>query len=336
MPELLAEAFRGKIAESRHYGHVAVCDSSGQLLAWAGEPDTVTYIRSAAKPIQALNVFASGAHEKYGFTDEELAIMCSSHFGEEMHQRVILGIMDKLGLTLDSLLCGCPLSINPELREKQLRENVELRQYNSDCSGKHCGFLAACLACGYPTEGYNRPEHPLQRDVLKIVSDVSGVPEDEIAVGVDGFTVPVHALPLRNMAMAYARIANPEKLPEQYRFGAERVFRAMNAAPEMVAGTGGFCTALLRAAEGSLIGKVGAEAVYCVGVKGRDLGIAIKVDDGNGARPLRPTVIRVLKTLGVLNDGQVAALGSFAEPPVYNDVGAKVGFTRSVVELHFS
>ncbi|MBQ9179225.1 MAG: asparaginase, partial [Firmicutes bacterium] len=301
----------------------------------AGDPETVTYIRSACKPIQALNVFMSGAQDKYNFSSKELDSMCASQYGEDMHRDVILGILDKLGLSLDNLLCGTPLSIQADLMEKQLRENRKLEPYNSDCSGKHCGFLAACLASGYPVENYNDPNHPMEKDVLKIVSEVTDVPEDSIAIGIDGCGVPVHGLPLKNMAMGYARMTSPENLPEKYRAGAERIFTAMNEAPEMVAGTGGFCTELLKHTHGKLIGKLGAEAVYCVGIKDRDIGIAIKVDDGEYHRPLFPTVLRVLEQLDLITEEELAALEPFRNPPVINDLGWEVGVTRSVVELEY-
>lgn len=336
MPELLAEVTRGSIVESRHYGHVAVCDSAGHLIAYAGEPETVTYIRSAAKPIQALNVFLSGAYDRFRFTHQELAIMCSSHYGETMHEEVILRILEKLNLPMEALLCGSPLSIQSDLRNRQLWEHHDLKPYNSDCSGKHCGFLASCLAKGYPIEDYNQPNHPLQRDILEIVSDITSVPENDIAIGVDGCGVPVHGIPIWNMAMAYARITNTAHLPEKYRFGADTIFTAMNAAPEMVAGTGGFCTELIKNTHGKLIGKLGAEAIYCVGIKGRDIGIAVKIEDGEYHRPLYPVVMSVLQQLDLLTQEEAEALKIFAVPPIVNDLGRKVGMTRPAFRMKIS
>ncbi len=335
MPALLAEVTRGPIVESRHYGHVAVCDSDGRLIAYAGEPETVSYMRSAAKPIQTLNVFMSGAYERFGFTDEEIAIMCGSHFGEESHKRVVLGLLDKIGLSLDDMLCGCPLSIKPALCEAQLRENRTLYPYNSDCSGKHCGFLASCLAKGYPIQAYNRPEHWMQKDVLRIFSEITRVPEDQIPIGIDGCTVPVHAIPVRNMAMAYARMTTPEHLPEKYREPAKIICRAMNAYPEMIGGNGGFCTEFRKATPYRFIGKCGAEANYCVGVIGKNMGIAVKIDDGNMQRPLYPVVMSVLDQLGLLSEEEKTALTAFITPPVLNDIGEPIGVTRPAFKLTY-
>ena len=372
MVELLAEVTRTGIVESRHYGHVAVCNSKGEILAHSGDPEMVTFIRSACKPVQALNLFVSGAADKFDFTDKELAIMCSSHYGEPIHQEVVLGLLDKIGCTLDDLETGCPYSIRPAYYEKQLRENIVMKPYNSDCSGKHCGFLAGCIAAGYPTKGYSEPDHPLQKDVLKIVSEVFGVEEQKIGIGTDGCGVPVHAMPLKNMAMAYARFTSPERrisedmkvidgdalmpdmkisdeggmssdvnlsdaggLPEKYRDGAKKLFNAINAEPDMIAGPGGFCTELVRACGGRLIGKIGAEAVYCVGFKDRDLGIAVKIDDGNMLRVIPPVVISVLDQLDLLSETEKHALKDFASIKVINDHGNVVGEVKPVVDLKF-
>ena len=338
MVDILAEVTRSGIVESRHYGHVAVCSSNGDILAHAGDPEMVTFIRSACKPMQALILFESGAADKFDFTDKEFAIMCSSHYGEPIHQEVILGLLGKIGCTMDDLETGCPYSIRPAYFEQQLRENIEMKPYNSDCSGKHCGFLAGCIAAGYPTKGYYEPDHPLQQDVLKIVSDITGVAAEDIGIGTDGCGVPVHALPLKNMAMAYARFTSPENLPEKYRAGAARLFDAMNAEPDMVAGPGGFCTELIRACGGRLIGKIGAEAVYCVGFKDKDLGVVVKVDDGNMLRAIPPVVVSVLDQLGMLSSSEKAALKDlgFARPQIINDHGRPVGEVRAAVSLNMA
>ena len=336
MAEILVEVTRGPLVESRHYGDIAVCDGAGALIAWAGDVHFPTYIRSACKPVQALNRFCSGAAARWDFTQKEYAIMCSSHYGEPMHQAVILGLLEKIGCSLEDLLTGTPYSIRPATFEKQIREHHVLRQYNSDCSGKHCGFLADCIAKGYPTAHYNDPDHPLQRDILKIVSDVAGLPADRIAIGVDGCSVPVHGMPLLSMAQAYARFTTPETLPEKYRAGARILADAMNAEPDMVAGPGGFCTEFLRATHGRFVGKIGAEAVYCIGVRGRNLGIAVKIEDGNARRALYPAVMSVLEQLKLLSEEEKRALSPFAEVPVMNDHGQPVGMARPVFRLHFS
>ena len=335
MSEILVEITRGPIAESVQRGHVAVCNAKGELIAWAGDPDTVTYMRSAAKPIQALNIFLSGAQERYQFEQKELSIACASHYGEEFHQKTILGMLEKLGLDLSDLLCGHTYSISEEVKNRQLREHFKLDNYNSDCSGKHCGFLAACLVKGYSIKGYNSPDHPLQKDILQVMSEVCEVPAEEIPIGVDGCSVPVHALPVKNMAIGFAREANPEYLPEKYREGAGKLYDAMNAHPEMVAGTHGFCTELMEKTHGKLFGKLGAEGVYCIGIRDKNLGIAVKMEDGI-FRGMYPTVISVLDQLGLLTGEEKESLKEWARPRVRNVPGTVVGEIRPVFTLHYA
>lgn len=333
MSEILVQVTRGGIAESCHRGSVAVTNGNGDLVAYAGDPTFVTYIRSAAKPFQAMNILFSGALDTFGFSEKELAIMCSSHYGEEFHKETIQGILKKMGLTYEALLCGAPLSINAAYRDRQLREHLPIDETNSDCSGKHSGFLAVCRKKGYPIENYTSPQHPMQKELLHIVSAMYGIPEAEIAIGIDGCGVPVHGMPLRNMAMGYARLTTPAQLKEPYRSAAGKITDAMAAYPEMIAGTGGFCTEFLKHTHGRFCGKLGAEAVYCIGAAGQDLGIAVKIEDGN-YRALYPAVMSVLNQLQLLDDSERTALQAFSEPDNLNDHGIPVGKISPCFSLH--
>lgn len=330
MSVVLVDVTRGKIVESRHRGHIAVADSEGRLIAYAGDPNTVTYMRSAAKPLQALNVIFSGAADKFRFAPQELSIMCASHYGEDIHRETIYGILEKLGLTVGDLLCGTPLSINPRHMRKQLAQQVPIDESCSDCSGKHCGFLAVCKHKGYPTNDYHKAGHPMQQEISAILSTMCGVPVS--SNGIDGCGVPVHSMPLVNMAMAYARLSNPEMLDAPYQVACNRIYSAMNAAPEMLAGTGGFCTEFLKATNGRFCGKVGAEAVYCIGVKDKNIGIAVKIEDGN-PRALYPAVMSVLKQLDLLSEEESAALSHFSSINNENALGNCVGKIAPVFEL---
>ena len=324
MSVVLAEVKRGAVVESRHYGSVAVVNGKGELVASAGDVDFVTYIRSAAKPMQALNMLFSGAMEHYGFSEKELAIMCSSHYGEDMHREVIEGILEKIGLDHTNLLCGAPMSIKADYRDRQLSEHLPITELNSDCSGKHSGFLSVCRHKGYPIENYTDPAHPMQQEVLAIMAEMCGMAKEDIAIGVDGCGVPVHGLPIKNMAMGYARLTSSDQLAEPYRSACKRIVAAMNAYPEMIAGEGGFCTEFMRSTHGRFCGKVGSEAVYCIGVVGKDLGIAVKIEDGS-FRALYPAVMRTLEQLGLLSEEERTSLAAFAEIPNKNDHGNVVG-----------
>ncbi|MHC1721477.1 MAG: asparaginase [Clostridiaceae bacterium] len=333
MPELLINVTRGPIVESIHRGDIAVVDRKGNLLYSKGDPYKVTYLRSALKPIQALNVFLSGADKKFHFSDEEISLMCASHYGEDFHRRTVDSILSKLGLDLGNLLCGSNYSLMPEYMREQIASHVKLTPANTDCSGKHSGMLAACITKGYSIDGYNSPEHPVQKDIKREIADICEFDEEKIIIGIDGCSVPVHAMPLYNAALGFAKLAQPEDLDEEVKNACERIFTAMNNAPEMVAGTGGFCTELIKNTHGKLIGKIGAEGVYCIGLKQEGIGIAVKIEDGNFNRAVAPAVMRCLDDLGILDSSESDALMPFRKSNIYNNVRDIIGEIRADFHL---
>jgi L-asparaginase II len=335
----LVEITRGLLTESRHRGDIAVVDGRGRLLARAGDPDVITYFRSAAKPIQALEVILSGAADRYGLDDRELAVICSSHYGEDAHRQAVQSILDKIGLDTSALRCGSPPSIKTEYALEAARRGLASGPLFSDCSGKHAGMLAVCRHLGYDILGYESPEHPLQRKLLKLVSQLCGIEEERIAIGIDGCSVPVFALPLKNMALGYARLARPETLAKEFYTAAERITRAMASHPQMISGTPGplpgtwgFCSELIRHGRSNIIAKLGAEGVYCVGVKDRGLGLALKIEDGN-TRAIHPVVLKILEDLKILDADQSEALDAFRHKKNYNDHGQVIGEYLTVFEL---
>jgi len=332
MSKELVYVTRGNLVESIHRGDLVIVNSKGEVLAYVGDPFKVTYVRSSAKPIQAINVFLSGAYEKFNFTYDEIAIMCASHFGEDYHIETIIKILKKIGVSEDSLLCGGGYSINKDIALKQARDNIKITPVYSDCSGKHAGIIASCIAKGYDIKGYNLISHPVQRDILKVVSKMCEIKEEDIIIGIDGCTVPVFGMPIFNLALAFAKIANPDKLDNNYRFAASVIFNSMNSYPQMVSGTGGFCTELMKNTKGKLIGKLGAEAVYAVGIKDLDIGIAVKIEDGN-FRALYPVVIKILESLNILDDEEKNTLKEFAVMDNKNSIGEKVGEIKPIFTI---
>ncbi len=333
MSEILVNVTRGPLVESFHRGDIAVVNSKGELLYNIGDPYKVTYMRSAAKPIQTLNVILNGTADRFKFTDEEISIMCASHYGEEFHRKVVEGIMRKIGLPVNSLLCGATLSLSEEYTKELIWNHIELKPTNTDCSGKHAGMLAVCIHKGYDIKGYNLCDHVIQKEIKKVVAEMCEIDETKIFIGTDGCTVPVYGMPLYNMALGFAKLANTDNLLSNYREASNRVFKAMNNVPEMVSGTNGFCTELIKNTHGKLIGKFGAEAVYCIGVKGKDLGIAIKIEDGNCSRALYPAVIQCLEELNVLDEEEKQALNKFKIIKNLNNIKQCVGEIKPVFHL---
>lgn len=328
----LVEATRGGMAESISRGDIAVADGEGRLIYYAGDPSKYTFMRSAAKPLQAMRVLISGAAHCYGLNTRETAVLCASHYGEPVHRDAVESILHKTGLDQRHLLCGTVTSLKSSYALQLAREGVELNPLFSDCSGKHAGMLAVCRYKGYPLDNYTSPEHPLQQEITQLIADLCRYPENDIALGIDGCSVPVHALPLLNMARGYARLTTPEQLPGDQQEAASHITEAMNRHPGMVAGTGGFCSDLMRNTHGKLIGKIGAEGVYCIGIRNNNTGMAVKLEDGNMNR-LPPVVIEVLKQLNVLTQKELDALNAYHVIDNLNDVGQKVGSIRPAFRL---
>lgn len=338
--EPLVEVRRGGITESRHRGHVVAIEPDGNVVAQLGALETVTFLRSSAKPFQALPLLVSGAADRFGFTDREVALACASHNGEPIHTEIAASMLKKIGLGPEALKCGVhePYSVEAaqELRERGEAPTV----LHNNCSGKHAGMLAAALQMGAPTETYNKTEHPVQIAIGKAVAQFSGVPLEDLAVGIDGCAVPVFGMSVKAMALAYARlVAPPSSFDEATRKACARIVRVMSTYPELIGGTSDrLDTEIMRAAPGVLVSKVGAEGVYTAGVLPNEkwpngLGLALKIEDGDDRRARPTVVIEALRQLGVLRDESLEAVARYAFFPVLNRPGEVVGEVRAHFEL---
>jgi len=281
------EQLRGGWVETVHEVHVAVVDSSGRLVARTGDPELVTFWRSAAKPFQALPLVEDGAAGRFGLTSEELALACASHSSEPGQVARVRELLGKIGCSERDLLCGPHPPLSDRVAHDYQTRGVRLTAVYSNCSGKHAGMLALARYHGWPTEFYTRLEHPVQQRCLAEVSRWTDVPAAEIKTAVDGCGVVCYGLPLRNMALAYARLDN-----------ADRVRDAMLRHPELIAGEGRPCTEMMRAHPGRVIAKVGAEGVYCALLTQEKLGVALKVTDGHAIASAL-AMAAVLEALGL-------------------------------------
>lgn len=329
MSTVLVEVRRGPVVECRHRGAVAVADATGRLVASAGDPGLLTYLRSAAKPFQALPIVTSGAADTFAFTDEELAVSAASHNGEPTHQLVIGELLTKLGLDDGALRCGV---VPPIDRETAARVNAGLltpTPLHCDCSGKHTGMLAVCKQRGWPLETYKDPDHPLQQEIRRVIGDFLGVPSDGITTATDGCGVPTFYTSVAAIARAWATLATP---PEPYREATRRVLDAMAAAPYMVAGRSRICTDLMNLAAPAVVVKTGAEGVFCMALRERGLGVAFKIEDGNG-RGMPTIAASVLTQLGVWNEATAARFLALQSPQIKNHTGTLVGELRPVFTL---
>ena len=340
-PAPLVEVRRGPITESRHRGHVVAVDAEGNTIARLGEPRLVTYLRSSAKPFQAMPLVSTGAADHFRFTEREIAIACASHNGEPIHTETVAAMLKKIGLDESALKCGVHEPFSAEVSARLRSEGRRPTVLHNNCSGKHTGMLALALHLGAPTETYDQVDNPVQQLILRAVSEFSGVPAEEIALGVDGCGAPVFGVPVTAMALMYARlVARPEGFSnEASRQAAGRISRAMMAHPEIVGGRADrLDTKVMQAGGGAIVSKVGAEGVYTAGVVPskdwpRGLGVAIKIEDGEDRRSRPTVVIETLRQLGILDEKAIGELAPYSRFTVRNHRGDEVGEVRASFEL---
>ena len=305
------ELVRGTIVESRHTVHAAVVDADGKLVASAGDPDYATFWRSAAKPFQAMPIITDGAADHFGISQQELALTCASHSSEQSQVDLVREFLKKIGCTERDLMCGPHTPLSEAVAKDYQTRGVRLTAVYSNCSGKHTGMLAQAKHNGWPTEGYVRPDHPVQKRCLAEVAKWTGVPEKQIGVAVDGCGVACFALPLRNMALAYAKLGT-----------APRILESILRHPELIAGEGRPCTEMMRAHPNRVFTKVGADGVYSGVLVQEGLGVALKIEDGHGPASIL-AIATILEELGLRP--MPAAL---KEKPMTNSRGETVGALR--------
>jgi L-asparaginase II len=330
-PPVVVRVRRGASVESQHRGHAAVVDESGRRVGSCGDPSLPTFLRSAAKPFQALPLLEAGGAEEFRLTPHDVALICASHGGEQRHVRGAARLLARGGFSSRDLVCGPHLPMHEPSARRLLSRGERPTRLHNNCSGKHAGLLLACRLLGVSPKGYWRGDHPLQRAIRGRISELTSFPESDMEEAVDGCGLVVYRVPLHAIALGYARLmsrAVPGESATQAR-ARRRIVAAMWAAPDMVAGTGFFTTELLRAGAGRWIGKEGAEGVYAVGVRGSGAdgvarGLALKIEDGS-ARARPAVTLAILREMGWMSASAGRKLDAFAAPAVTNAAGATVG-----------
>lgn len=327
----LIETTRGTLRENLHLGAVAVVNTREHLLASWGNPQHVVFTRSTLKPFQALPLLLSHGHRQFNFDSRELALLCASHNGEDMHVRTAQSMLDKAGSGVQALRCGCHVPLGFTFFDRGAPEDATFTAVQNNCSGKHAGFVAYCVLHGLPLDDYNAPNHPLQVAIREAVARVVHMDPQDMPMGIDGCSAPNFAMPLSKLAYAFARLASGAQDAE---FGGvfAQLSQAMTEHPELVSGTGRNDLALVRAGRGDWISKIGADGVQCVASKSRGVAFAIKVQDG-ARPPLYAATIEVLEQLGWLDDTQRAELEPWRQRSITNARGLTVGERKPVFQL---
>jgi L-asparaginase II len=329
---VLVEALRGGLVESRHCGAVAVVDADGRTVFALGQVERPIFPRSAVKALQALPLVESGAADRYGFADDELAVACASHGGEPGHVAAVGSMLARAGLTSSALRCGVHPPLHRESAAALIRAGVEPAAVHNNCSGKHAGFL--CLSCQLEADprGYCDPDHLAQREVRDVIESISGAELSDARRAVDGCSVPTWATPLTNLALAFARFGTGQGLAPARAKAAARLRAACAAHPWHVAGTGRFCTQMMRRFGERVFVKTGAQGVFCAALPAQGLGVAIKCDDGTTAAA-EVVMASLIARFAGLSDAERDAIDQYLRPVLCNWNGLEVGIMRPAEAL---
>jgi L-asparaginase II len=337
---VLAEALRGGIVESAHRGAVAVVDADGALHSAWGDIDKPSFPRSAVKVLQALPLVESGAAERFGLSDEELALACASHGGEARHTAAAASMLAKAGVGVAALECGTHWPYFDGAIKALAASGGQPSALNNNCSGKHAGFV--CLGCLMAEgddrrsflKGYVKPGHPVMREVTAALQAATGYDLAQAAVGTDGCSIPTYAIPLRHLAQACGRGGVARTQARARAHACEGVRQAVARAPQMVAGTGRFDSRVMEVFGERVFCKVGAEGVYCAALPTLGLGVAVKMDDGNTARACEVVMAALLARLLPLQGQEAEFVQGLADVPLVNWNGIEVGRLRAAEALH--
>ncbi len=323
--EPLAVVTRDHYIESIHYGYVCIVNSSGEVIYNLGDYNTRIFFRSSAKPIQAIPLIQSGAAEALGFSNKEIAIACASHSGQKIHQETVEEILKKLALAEDNLHCGIMTPYSEEENKRLIAQGESPSVFHCSCSGKHSAMLALAKFRGYSVDNYEKKSSPVQKEILETIAEFADAEADSIPVGTDGCGAPIYLLPIQKIALTYAKLSEyAQDKNNTYHHSCKTVFDSMTQYPEMVAGDYEFCTELMQATGSKLIGKVGCEAVYCLGIKKDSLGVCIKIADGN-ERAVYPVVIQILRDIGILENSEFSDLKHWYNIMLKNNLNEEIG-----------
>lgn len=323
---IIAEEYRNGTLENTHQGVICVLNRSKEIVYKKGNVDHPVFYRSAMKPLQAIPVFSTNIIDKYQLTNQEAALFTASQRGEDYHQDALESLLSKLQLSEDLLVCNQSYPLNEAPRQKYIWEHKPQRKLLHNCSGKHLGFLAYARENGYELDSYQELEHPLQREILRHVADLAEMPLHDVHTGVDGCGVPVHSVPLHNMAISYLKFAAPELIEDKQTASAvKKIGQVMNEHPTIIASHNFICTALLE--DDNIIAKGGAQGVYCLALRKEKVSIALKVL--SGSELIWPLLVaELLKKINYSNTATIDRLLEIRSTTIHNDNGRIIGETK--------
>lgn len=317
MNPVLVEVYRGGVLESFHRGVVCIVNEKNEVLFSAGDVNQVCYPRSAMKLLQVLPLIGHGGIERFGFTPEEVAVMCGSHNAEARHLEAVSSILNKIGLDKEALNCGPQYPSSKKDANELVRQDKKPHHIHNNCSGKHAGMLAMCVLMGWPVPDYINPAHPLQQLIRNVCSTMYEYPAEKMQVALDGCSAPVFSVPVINQAIAYKNLVAHTPLPGKLRQACEIVLRAVSAYPFMIAGSKRYCTDLMNITAPRIIGKTGAEGIFCMAFSEQKLGVCIKIDDGK-MLPQYNVAQAIINASGLFSQEQLEPLQHYLRDDIIN------------------
>jgi L-asparaginase II len=337
----LIETTRGNIVESIHNGSVAIAFYGRKNVISIGDSKHSFFLRSSAKPFQALAFIERGGVNQFSLSPQEIALLCASHSGTDSHVDVLSHLQKKIGITEDMLQCGVHPPFHEKTAQRMLNNDEPLHPNRHTCSGKHTGMLAFAKMIGAPFETYLEHTHPVQKNIIDTFSEMCEVPVDSIHLGMDGCSAPVFAVPLANAAAAFVKLCQPDNLPLERANACRKITTAMAAHPDIVAGPGRFDTAVMKTAKGNIIAKIGSEGYQGIGIMPGackffegSIGITCKISDGDLALRASSVVsLAILKRLKVLSGQELVKLKEYYSRPIKNWRGIDIGEIRPTAEF---
>ncbi len=330
---ILVEIYRGGILESFHRGVVCVVDENKKVVFENGNIHQICFPRSAMKLIQVLPLIELGGIERFGFTLEEIALMCGSHNAESEHLRVLHQILEKIACTPNDLNCGAQSPTSKKAADALLLNHEKPSQIHNNCSGKHAGMLALCKLINAPINGYLNPEHPIQQLILSAVEDLYEYPKNKMVAALDGCSAPIYSIPVLNQAIAYQNLNGNKEFSEIRNNALNTIRKAISEHPFMVAGSKRYCTDMMQITAPKVIGKTGAEGIFCMTFTDKKWGICIKIDDGK-MQPQYHVAQKLIEASGIFEKDVLKPLESYSSTPLFNFNKLRTG-EMIAVQLNF-
>ena len=331
MPEILSKVIRGETIESIHRGHLIVVDGDFNTVYQIGEPETITFWRSAAKAFQTIPFLTSGAASTFGFAEEEIALACASHAGEVFHTKLVQKMLERSSSKESGLLCGPHPPFHKKTAEQMIRDGEQPSQLHNNCSGKHAAMIAFAKHAGHDVRDYLSLKNFIQKAIFETVSLFTDIPVSEIKIGVDGCSAPTFAIPISAMARGFAKLINPpENFDDVLKKACSQIVSAKIRHPELIGGSTQLDTQIMQAFRGRVICKVGAEGVWSAGILPCEkwengLAVALKIEGGNNESSRSAIAVELLRQLKVMDENAEKILGKFSPRILRNWKDIEVG-----------